>query len=259
MIFVACLITMTAFKAEVKAQNDQRIQASYLLAFGRLANSGELTYWNSQGKKSVQQLVDGHKTYIRSNMGSIGREVIIKSYVDALGYRPTEGEIKFHTQYPRTYTEMMNGHLVFVQGNPAEYEKVITRSYQMILGRKPSLDEIKYWKGQGIISYMILANNHQDWKNRNAALQAQAQPQAQPQAQSTALSTTAPLLAVASVSGDVLIEVKEASKGLSSSAGAVPTGGGNMVAAGGGNMVAAGGGNMVAAGGGNMVAAGGGN
>lgn len=251
MMTVVCLITMVASKADVKAQNNDRIQASYLLSFGRLANSGELQYWNGQGQKSVQQLVDNHKAYIKSNMGSIGKDIIIKSYVDALGYRPSQSEINYHAQFGRTYSEMMSNHLVYIKGLPAEYEKVIKRSYQTVLGRQPNAGELSYWKGQGVFSYMVLVNCHQDWKNRNAA----------GQSQTAAISSSAPVLATATVSSSVMTETKNVYAGLVAAGGGnvVSAGGANLVAAGGGNLVAAGGGNLVAAGGGNLVAAGGGN
>lgn len=250
-ITMLCIIGVTTLTADVKAQNNERINASYLLAFGRLPNSGEMTYWNGQGQKSVQQLVDLHNNYIKQNQSTIGREVIIKSYVDALGYRPSQSEINYHAAFNRSYTAMMSNHLVYIKGQPSEYEKVIKRSYQTILKREPNAGEINYWRQQGLLSYMILVNCHQDWKNRNAA----------GQSQTTAISTSSPLLAVASVSSGVLNEVKATYSSLVSPGGGnvVASGGGNIVAAGGGNIVAAGGGNMVAAGGGNMVAAGGGN
>lgn len=248
LIFTAvCLITMTAFANQVIAQNNDRIQASYLLAFGRAANSGELSYWNGQGQKSVQQLVDNHKTYIKGNMGSVGRDVIIKSYIDALGYRPSQSEINYHSQFGRTYAEMMNNHLIYVQGQPSEYEKVIKRSYQTVLGRQPSAAELTYWKNQGLFSYMVLVNCHQDWKNRNSN-----------QSQVATISTSSPLLTVVSVVASVLNEAKGVYNALSGG-NAVPTGAGNVIAPGGANIIAAGGGNIIAAGGGNIIAAGGGN
>ena len=238
MLFLVSVMSLT-FKA--KAQNTERIQASYLLAFGRLPSSGEITYWNGQGQKTVQQLVDNHKGYIKTNQASIGREVIIKSYIDSLVYRPSQAEINYHAAFNRNYTEMMSNHLLYVKGQPTEYEKVIKRSYQTILGRQPSTNEINYWKSQGLLSYMILVNCHQEWKNKNTA------------SKTTSITLNAPLLATASVSSSVLSETKAVYSSL------VSPGGGNVVAAGGGNIVAGGAGNIVAGGAGNIVAAGGGN
>ncbi|WP_316787178.1 hypothetical protein [Pedobacter frigiditerrae] len=250
-ISMLCLVSLTTMALRVSAQNTERVQASYLLAFGRLPSSGELTYWNGQGQKSVQWLVDNHKGYIKSNQGTIGKEIIVKSYVDALGYRPSQSEINYHAAFNRTYTEMMSNHLVYVKGVPSEYEKVIKRSYQTVFGRQPNAGELSYWKSQGLFSYMILVSCHQDWKNKNSS----------GQSQKMAIATNAPFLVTATVSQSVMNETKTTFAGLVSPGGGnmVAAGGGNMVAAGGGNMVAAGGGNMVAAGGGNMVAAGGGN
>lgn len=246
-----CFIAMAAFSLEVKAQNNERINAGYIIAFGRLASSAELTYWNAQGNLSVQKIVELHKNYIKSNPGSAGREVIIKSYLDGLGYLPTAAEIQYHTKFGRTYAEMVTAHMNYITTYPSEYEKIIKRSYQTILLRQPNINEINYWKSQGVICYAMLINCHQDWKNRNATGQSQR----------IAVASNAPFIISAPVSAAVLAETKQAFNSLVSPGGGnmVAAGGGNMVAAGGGNMVAAGGGNMVAAGGGNMVAAGGGN
>lgn len=68
--------------------------------------------------------------------------MIIKSYIDTLGYRYSQAEINYHAVFNRSYTEMMSTHLLDVKGQPTEYEKVIKRAYQTILGRQPSTNEI---------------------------------------------------------------------------------------------------------------------
>ncbi len=223
-------------------ESKERVQASYLLAMGRLPSPGEITYWQGQGNLSVQQMVDRHKTYIGQDAGT-RRAVIIKSYVDGLGYNPSEDEIKYHNQYPRTYTEMVNAHMQYIAANRSQREAVIKRSYRGALRREASASEVTHWMNQAVISYTYLMALHEDWVRRGG----------NGTNSSTSVSTSSPVLAVATVSGTVLAEAKATVASLTSNSG------GAMVAAGGGNMVAAGGGNMVAAGGGNMVAAGGGN
>jgi hypothetical protein len=246
-LFAALLMLISTFSF-AQDEQEQRIRTSYLMAFGRDASSGEVTYWKGQGNRSVGDLYNNHKAYIKSD-NTTRRQAIIKSYVDALGYNPSEAEITYHSQFNRTYTEMMQQHMNYVSQNASEYDKVIRRSYKAVFNRTPNDGELAYWKGQAKCSYFILVSYHESYKRAN---------------QTTAASggnkinfANVPFAVSLSVSNLV---AKEA-------AGIIAAGGGNvigqngatMVAAGGGNMVAAGGGNMVAAGGGNMVAAGGGN
>jgi len=223
----------------------ERIQASYLLGFGRLPSEGEIQYWQSRTDAvKVDDFINQHRKYIASNP-SIQKEVIKKAYHDALGRDPVQGEYDYWSKGTDSYTMLIGKHIYWLTSNPAEYELVIKRSYQKVLGKAPSADEMKYWKSQPVYAYDVLISLHEDWKKRTGGT-----------GQSTAgttLSSASSYLQTVTVSADVLKEVKLSFNSL------VAAGGGNMVAAGGGNMVAAGGGNLVAAGGGNMVAAGGGN
>ncbi|WP_438481746.1 hypothetical protein [Oleiharenicola lentus] len=247
----------------------QRIQASYLIAFGRGANSGELTYWKQQNPRSVSALVAGHTQYL-SQDANTHRATIRRSYIDALGREPNEGEYKHWMPGSDTYTQLMKNHVSWLSGNPGEYESVIKRSYRFVFNRPPSGDELKYWRKQGTISYAILVAAHDTWRKANPS------PSAPGKTSGTAtLAGSSDFLASVVVSGPVLQEA-QAALGLGST-------GGNVLAAGGGPLVAAGGGNLVgndgaslvgndgaslvgndgaslvAAGGMNLVAAGGGN
>src|SRR6476469_10380334 len=140
-----------------KAQTEkiQKIQASYMLAFGRMPDAGEINYWNGQAEKSVKDHLANHAKYAHDNPGE-KRKLIIKSYVDALGRNPTEQEIQYWSKGYDLYYTLMKNHISWLGGNPAEYEKVIKRSYQTMLGRQPDAGELAYWKGQGTLSYVTL-------------------------------------------------------------------------------------------------------
>lgn len=241
--FVAvALVTLgaTAFTARASEQTE-RIQASYLLAFGRPPSSGEINYWSQQGRLSVTDLVNRHRSYLRSDAAT-KRATIVKSYQDALGRNPTEAEIRYWSQGNNTYTELMKNHVQWLAGNPGEYEAVIKRSYHRVLNRAPSAAEVSYWKHQGTHSYAVLVGCHEQWKR-----QTQSKTSGNLQ-----LASNSSLLTTVNVSPSVAAEARSA-------AGVIAAGGGNVIAAGGGNVIAAGGGNVIAAGGGNVIAAGGGN
>jgi hypothetical protein len=246
---LATVMLLISTLTYAQTEQEQRIRTSYLLAFGRDASGGEVTYWKGQGNRSVGDLYNNHKAYIKSD-NNTRRQAIIQSYVDALGYNPTEAEISYHSQFNRTYTEMMNEHMKYVSANAGEYNKVIRRSYQKVFGRPATDGEVAYWSGQAKSSYLMLISYHDTWKKANTAA---APAKGASTTAGLQINFTNPAFGVGlSVSSLVATEARNA-------VGMVAAGGGNMVAAGGGNMVAAGGGNMVAAGGGNMVAAGGGN
>ena len=245
-ILVLLAVLSTVFTAT--AQNNERIQASYIVALGRLPNSGELSYWNSRGNLSVADMVKMHTDYIKIDAGT-RRSVIVKSYIDALGYTPSEGEINYHSSFNKNYTDMVNSHIKYAVQNSSEHDKIIKRSYMKAFNRLPNNGELAYWKKFGVISYSYLVSMHEEYKRTNNS-QGNGR-----------LSVSSPSLSAVMVSASVLADTKLVVSGIVAAGGGnmVAAGGGNMVAAGGGNMVAAGGGNMVAAGGGNMVAAGGGN
>lgn len=237
------LLFLSLAVGTVMAQSTERIQASYLVALGRVPNSGEIAYWRGQGNLSVQQLIDRHKKYIGEDRGT--RESIIrKSYVDVLGYNPSPDEVKYHSQFNRTYAQMVNEHIEYAKRYGHIHDNIIKNSYQLAFRRQPNDGELRYWKQFGVISYSYLVSMHEEYKKANNYPSNRVLP----------MNSS---VSFAPVSASVLSETRFAFGELVGHM--VAAGGGNMVAAGGGNMVAAGGGNMVAAGGGNMVAAGGGN
>jgi hypothetical protein len=232
------ILSLSTTNLLAQTDQEQRIKSAYILAFGRNASSGEVTYWKSQGNLPIAELVKRHQSYLKQDVNT-QKTTIDRAYQDALGRNATSGEITYWSAGNDTYTTLMKNHVQWLQGNPAEYEKVINRSYKYVFGRSASADEIKYWKGQGTYSYLLLVGWHQDYKRRT-------------QSGGSSNISLSPAVVTVPLSTLVLSEVRSAS-------GIVAAGAGNIVAAGAGNIVAAGAGNIVAAGAGNIVAAGAGN
>ena len=238
-------VTLAAV-APARAQSPEmreRIQASYLIAFGRPASSGEVQYWAGQHPTSVSALVANHRNYLTRDSGT-HRATIVKAYQDAMGRNPTEAEINYWFRGNDTYTQLMKNHISWLGGNPGEYEKVIRRSYNYVFHRQPNAGELRYWKSQGTLSYIMLVACHQEWQRHNGSTPKTSG--------GLAISSNAPALNAVQLSSSIANEARAA-------AGVIAAGGGNVIAAGGGNVIAAGGGNVIAAGGGNVIAAGGGN
>lgn len=252
-LFLALFVSLLATAATAQTQvQRERIQSSYLLAFGRAATDSEVVYWSKQSAQSIADLIAGHRRYLKQDAGT-HRAMIRRSYIDALGREPNEGEYKHWLGGDDTYTQLMKNHVSWLRGNPGEYEGVIRRSYRLVLNRAATAPEIAYWKSQGTLSYALLAAAHDGWKKQNPSGGTKTSGPA-------TVSSGTTYLATATVSPAIAAEARNAA-GLVGNDGASLIGndGSTLVAAGGGNLVAAGGGNLVAAGGGNLVAAGGGN
>ena len=235
-------ILICSFTIKSFAQQDQRIHAAYMLAFGRDASQGEVNYWLTRGNLSVSQLVDLHKQYL-SQDDYTHRTTIDRAYQDAMGRHATESEINYWKTGVDTYTALMRNHVQWLQGNPAEYENVIKRSYQYVFGRQPNSGELNYWKGQPVYSYVMLVGQHQDYQRRNIAKESSA---------NQVNLKNAPSLVTVFLSPAIGAEALRA-------AGLVSQGAGNLVSQGAGNLITNDGGSLVAAGAGNLVAAGAGN
>lgn len=230
-LVVATLLLLSFFSTALHAQTkDEIINGSYFVAFGRFANSGELTYWRQNaGNKTIPQMVTNHRDYIKTNQNE--REQTVKrSYMDAFGWQPSADELKYWSGQNKTYGELMTNHINnWLNVYKDKKELVIKQSYYKVFGRTANADEVKYWMSQATYSYVQLVATHTTWKQQNQ----------------NKSSVTA-------------VKANLNTNGIST-AGLSPQAISGVVAAGGGNVVAAGGGNVVAAGGGNAVAAGGGN
>jgi len=230
------------FQKGMVKERTERIQASYLLAFGRKATQSEVNYWLGQPDKTITEYLTNHRQFANSDKGTM-KALIIKSYKDVLGREPTSSEVNYWMNKNMLYVDLTKNHVQWLAGNPSEYENVIRRSYQAILNRQPDAGEINYWKSQGTLSYVVLLSCHEEWKRANGQT-------AKKTSGSNSISSSSSSLQTYLLSNKVANEVKIAT-GINNSGNVIAPGGGNVIAAGGGNVIAAGGGNVIAAGGGN--------
>lgn len=247
-LLVSVLVLVTPLAAQSAAKlKEERIQASYLLAFGRKATADEVKYWSGQKFKDVSELIKLHKDFLAKDRGT--REASIrKSYVDTFGRNPDAAEIKHWAAGVDTYADLMAKHSEWLKGASAEQDAVINRSYQTALGRKPSDAERAYWRQQGVLNYLTLVACHEEWKKSNP----------QKTSGTAGFSPDCPSLATVSISSALVSEVRAASPATKVTNGQmVSSGGQSLIAAGGQNLIAAGGQNLIAAGGQNLIAAGG--
>lgn len=149
-----------------QTEQEQRIKASFILAFGTTATQQEVDYWKTRSNLSISQLIEFHRQGFAS-YPNLHKQTIAHSYADALGRSPTIIEVENQMKNNLTYTELMKNHMTLLQqpGN-TEYVESIKRSYTEVLNRQPSQAEIDSWKGQGIIANYLLKAYHNDYKNQ---------------------------------------------------------------------------------------------
>jgi hypothetical protein len=236
----------------------ERVESSYLLALGRKPTKSELQYWlNREPDKALNDHVENHRQYANGDKNT-KRALIIKSYVDVLGRNTREDEISYWMKGADLYYQLTNKHLKWLIDNPAEYEKVIKRSYKAVLNREADAGELNYWKGQKVMSFALLLSCHEDWKAKNGRT-------ARKTSGTNNVSNSGNFVQFATVSNKVASEANNllgaAGGNLIGGAGAnlIGQAGGNLIGQAGGNLVPPNGKNAVFAGGAGVIPGGGGN
>lgn len=230
LLIAVLLVTMVSVTAQSQDVKTERITVAYMIAMGRKPNTGELNYWKGQGNLTVSQLVENHRQYLAGDKAS-KRTMIIKAFKNSYGRNPTESEISTNMNQNMTYAEWMNNHLAWLKKSSSDYVNVIKNSYKTVFGREPNSGELNFWKSQPVMSHMILAACHEDWKRKN--------PNAAKTSGSNTVGSSSSYLEFAKVGSQVANEAS----------GLIGPAAGNVIAPGSGNVIAPGGGNVVAAGG----------
>lgn len=148
------------------SQQDQRIHASYIIAFGRDAIPEELNYWLGRGNFSISQLMQFHKAAF-TDYPNLHRASITRSYMDALGRKSSENEMKYWINTSDNYAQLLNKHMQFLQSNSRENEKVVRLAYTTVYNRLPSGAEINFWKKKHTTPFFLLVAHLEDYKKKN--------------------------------------------------------------------------------------------
>lgn len=229
-VIMAGVMTSTGLAQSEDQLKTERIYASYMMAIGRMPNSGEVTYWKGRGNLTVAQLVEFHRQYLSGDQNS-KRAMIIKAFKNSYGRNPVQSEINTNMAQNLTYYEWMNNHLQWLRKSSTDYVNTLKNAYRAVMRREPNNQEISYWRSQPVMSYMILAAALEQWKatNGNAA--------------KTSGGNTI------GGSSSFVDQYKISEKTANETNQLIGAAGGNVIAPGGGNVVPGGGGNVVAAGG----------
>lgn len=143
----------------------ERVAASFVLALGRTPAAGEVDQWITQEPLPLADLVARHRRQLGDDAAA-ARAVVIKAGQDALGQAPTEDQVK-DLSGGRSYVDLMQHHIRWLDGQPDEYTKVLHRAYRSVLARDAYSVEIDYWKRRPVLSFALLVGCIEDWARRN--------------------------------------------------------------------------------------------
>lgn len=144
-----------------------RAQAAQLLAYGRPLAPTNAPAADAQPNASIAELVAQHERALQQDSAA-RRAVIAKASIDALGRPANDADFKADAANAVTYVALMRAHVRALAAAPAEYDRVIRRSYQGALGRAPYDVEVDYWKARPVMPYAILVGCLENWARRNA-------------------------------------------------------------------------------------------
>ena len=162
---VAALALLPAAARAQSALQEERIAASFVLAFGRTPSTAEIERWAKDGALPLADLMARHRRQLQSDPAA-ARAVAVKAGQDAFGRTPNETDLG-SLSGGATYVELMQRHLRWLAERPAEYEQVMNRAYQLLLQRDAYPVEIDYWKRQPALSFTLLVGCIDDWARRN--------------------------------------------------------------------------------------------
>ncbi|HTO04546.1 MAG TPA: hypothetical protein VL069_12625 [Opitutus sp.] len=244
LVLAATLALSSLTAAETTPVQTERIEASYVLAFGRAPSPAEIAKAGELGAIDLADLIARHRQQLEAD-AALKRVTAVKAWKDAFGREPTDKEIASSVSGNATYTELMKRHIQSLAANAAEYEKVMERAYRLVIRRGVYAEEIAYWKKYDTLPYALLVGAIEDWGRRNA-------PGLMVTTGTPTVSINSNYLTTIRLSPTVATEARAA-------AGLAVPGTADFIAASGRNLIAAGAGNLVTGGRMHFAATGGSN
>jgi hypothetical protein len=148
----------------------ERVDAAYLLAFGRTPSVEEKDRWLKQVPSlTVPELFSRLRAQLQDDAAA-QRSTAVQAFRDAFGRAPIDVDLRTAGTGPAaglTYTEHVQRHLQTLAADPASYQQVLNRAYQLLLRRDVYPEEIEYWKKHDTLSFALLVGCIEDWARRN--------------------------------------------------------------------------------------------
>lgn len=202
-----------------------RLAVSFLLGLGRAPAAAESAEWAKGDAATLPDLLARHRQRLQADKGA-AEAVARRSGIDAFGRAPTPAEIAAWSAAGKTYAELLTDLLRTLAADPAEYQRLLDRAYQLHLARPPYSVEIEYWQDRPRLSFVLLVGCIENWARRNA-------PGLTATSGTPAISLGCPYLATIRLSPAVAAEARAA-------IGLAPAGGAEFAAALGRHLVAPG-------------------
>lgn len=165
LVLLATLLSGSAPAIILADEQAERISAAFVLVLGRAPSVDEIGLWARQPELSVAELAARLQA---QDEASVWQVVADKACADAFGRGATAEERRSWAAGRRTYTGLMQEHVRWLAGHPAEYAQVIERSYQQVLRRPAYAIELDYWKAQPPLPFALLNGCIENWARRNA-------------------------------------------------------------------------------------------
>ena len=165
LLLVAAIMSLPVAAAAQPPGQEERVAASFVLALGRLPSADEIRRWTAENSTPLTGYLARHRQQLRAD-ASAERAVILKASLDAFGRAPPDEEAG-SLSGAGTYADLMQRHLQWLAGHPADYEQVMHRAYRLLLKRDAYSVELEYWTRQPVLSFALLVGCIEDWARRN--------------------------------------------------------------------------------------------
>lgn len=160
--FLLLSVLASLVSAAPMSQKEQRVVASYLLAFGRSPTAAESEKWSARDPLYVSLLVTELSQELHNN-SALQKSVAEKAFVDTFGEAPTAEA----TPDTGTYTHLVEQNLNRLAHDSARYRKVIDRAYRKVVRRPLYDEEVGYWTEKGVLPFVLLVSCLDEWARRN--------------------------------------------------------------------------------------------
>lgn len=162
-IAMAVLSAVTSAKPE---EQQERLDASFLLALGRCPTPQEGQAWSQPAESSFAALMERQRERLRTDAG-VRREAALRAMADAYGTEALPPELVSNSG-EGTYAEQVQRHLEWLSAHPETYRQVVDRAYRLVVGREAYSIEQEYWRERKSISFAMLVACIDSWARRNA-------------------------------------------------------------------------------------------
>lgn len=167
-LFTCAALALLGASAVAKPEEQQeRIDASFLLAQGRLPTAEERQAWAGPTEPAFGELLTRQRERLR-NDAAAQRAVAVRAACDAFGTEAPPSELVAVPAVGSAYVDLLQSHLQWLAAHPDAYRQVVDRAYRLAVGREAFPMEQDYWRERATLSFAMLVGCVDSWARRNA-------------------------------------------------------------------------------------------